>query len=148
MSSYNKVTLMGNVGSDPEIINAKNKIAKISIATTETYKNKDGQRVDNVDWHHCICFGGISTIVEKYVKKGNLVMIEGMLRNEKWDDKETGDKRYRTVVKFDNIILLNRSGRSQNSRGNESAEEVEDLPESDLTGEELPLENKKGDLPF
>ncbi len=103
----NKVQLIGNLGNDPEIINLDSgkKIAKFSIATNETYKNKEGERVTDTQWHNVVCFGKTAEIIETYVTKGKEVAIEGKLSHRSYDDKE-GNKRYTTEVVCNELLML------------------------------------------
>ena len=103
----NKVQLIGNLGNDPEIItmDSGKKLAKFSIATNETYKNAQGERVTDTQWHNVIAWGKTADIIESYVTKGKEVAIEGKLTNRSWEDKE-GVKRYTTEVVCNELLLL------------------------------------------
>ena len=92
--SLNKVILIGNLGSDPEIreMGDGTKMAKFSIATTERYKNRDGERVANTELHNIVLLRGTAEIAEKYLKKGDSVCIEGKLKTRSWED-ENGVKK-------------------------------------------------------
>ncbi len=95
----NKVQLIGNLGKDPEIVNLESGkvLAKFSIATNESYKNAEGEKVTDTQWHNIVAWGKTAQIVEKYVTKGKEVAIEGKLTTRSWEDKE-GMKRYITEV--------------------------------------------------
>ena len=103
----NKVQLIGNVGNEPEITNLDSgkTIAKFSIATNEFYKNSDGEKQQNTQWHNIVAWGKIAGIVEKYVGKGKEVAIEGKLTSRSYEDKD-GVKRYITEVVANEILLL------------------------------------------
>ena len=103
----NKVQLIGNLGNDPEIItmDSGKKLAKFSIATNESYKNTQGERVTDTQWHNVIAWGKTADIIESYVTKGKEVAIEGKLTNRSWEDKE-GNKRYTTEVVCNELLLL------------------------------------------
>ena len=105
--SLNKVILIGNLGSDPEIreMGDGTKMAKFSIATTERYNNKQGERVTNTEWHNIVLWRGIAEVAEKYLKKGDSVCIEGKLKTRSWED-ESGIKKYATDVQGDNMTML------------------------------------------
>lgn len=108
MSSLNnKVQLIGNLGADPEIINLTDgkKIAKFSIATTDRYKNKQGEQVSDTQWHSVVAWNKTAEIIEKYITKGNQVGIEGKLTTRKWEDKE-GNNRYTTEVICTELLML------------------------------------------
>jgi len=103
----NKVQLIGNLGNDPEIVTLESgkKLAKFSIATNETYKNKEGERVTDTQWHNVVCFGKTADIIENYVTKGKEVAIEGKLTTRSWDDKD-GNKRYTTEIVCNELLML------------------------------------------
>ena len=143
MAGVNKVILVGNLGADPETrtIESGAKVANFSIATSERYKDKNGNQVDRTEWHNIVLWRGLAEIAEKYLKKGSQVYIEGKLRTRSWDD-QNGNKRYTTEVLGDNMTLLGRpdggasSGSSstpapaQNqtaeSKGNSSLDDIDD----------------------
>ena len=103
----NKVQLIGNLGNDPEIITLESgkKLAKFSIATNENYKNGQGEKVTDTQWHNIVAWGKTADIVEKYVTKGKEVAIEGKLTSRSYDTKE-GEKRYITEVVCNELLLL------------------------------------------
>ncbi len=103
----NKVQLIGNLGNDPEIINLESgkTLAKFSIATNESYKNAQGEKVTDTQWHNIVAWGKTAEIVEKYVGKGKEVAIEGKLTTRSWEDKE-GMKRYITEVVCSELLML------------------------------------------
>ena len=107
----NKVQLIGNVGNEPEITNLESgkKVAKFSIATNESYKDSNGEKVTNTQWHNIVAWGKIAEIVEKYVGKGQEVALEGKLTSRSYETKE-GEKRYVTEVVVDEILLLGIKG--------------------------------------
>lgn len=108
MNIRNKVTLIGNLGSAPEIktFEGNKKMARVAIATNETYKTKDGERKTDTSWHTLVAWGPLVSILEKYTQKGSKVAIEGKLINNSYFDKE-GIKRYSTEVQLNNLVLLN-----------------------------------------
>lgn len=103
----NKVQLIGNLGMEPEIRTTPNgnKLARLSIATNETYKNAKGERVTDTQWHNVVAWGKTAEIVEQLLHKGTEVMIEGKLVNRNYTDK-TGIKRYVTEVEAQNLLVL------------------------------------------
>jgi len=103
----NKVQLIGNLGQDPEIVNMDNgnKLAKFSIATTESYKNTQGERVDDTQWHNVVAWGKTAEIVENYLVKGKQVAVEGKLTHRSYETKE-GEKRYITEVRCNELLML------------------------------------------
>ncbi|MDQ3046363.1 MAG: single-stranded DNA-binding protein [Bacteroidota bacterium] len=103
----NKVQLIGNLGMNPEVktLDGGKKLAKMSIATNETYKNSKGERVTETQWHNLIAWGKTADIVEKFLKKGSEVAVEGKLINRNYTDKE-GVKRYITEVEVNELLML------------------------------------------
>ena len=106
-SLKNKVQLIGHLGNDPEIITLENgsKLAKFSIATNETYKNAEGEKVTDTQWHNIVAWGKIAEIAENYLAKGKEVMIEGKLMSRSYETKE-GEKRYITEIKCNELLML------------------------------------------
>jgi single-strand DNA-binding protein len=105
----NKVQLIGNLGNAPEIktLDGGNKLARLSLATNETYKNSKGEKVTETQWHNVIAWGKTAEIVEKYFTKGIEVMVEGKLINRNYTDKE-GVKRYITEVQATELLILSK----------------------------------------
>ena len=105
----NKVQLIGNLGTTPEIITLDDgkRIAKFSLATNETYKDSSGQKVTDSQWHNIIAWNNIASIVEQFLQKGSEVIIEGRLRSRAFDDKE-GNKRYFTEIVCNELLMLGR----------------------------------------
>ena len=108
--SLNKVMLIGNVGIDPEVRyleNSQNKVARMRLATTERYTDRSGEPRENTEWHTITCWRRQADLVEKYVKKGSQIYVEGRLQTREWTDN-SGAKRTSTEVVADNIQLLGR----------------------------------------
>ncbi|MBI2795053.1 MAG: single-stranded DNA-binding protein [Ignavibacteria bacterium] len=105
--SLNKVMLIGNVGKEPEVNFTPSgvKVAQFRMATTETWKDRDGALQEHTDWHTIIAWRGLADVVEKLVRRGSRVYIEGKIQSRSFDDKE-GHKRYVTEVVADNILML------------------------------------------
>ena len=103
----NKVQLIGNVGNDPEIktLDGGKKVANLTIATNESYKNEKGEKVEQTEWHKVVAWGKTAEIIEKYVTKGKEVALEGKLTHRSYDDKN-GEKRYFTEVVVSELLLL------------------------------------------
>jgi single-strand DNA-binding protein len=139
MAGINKVILVGNLGKDPEVRTLENgaKVANFTLATSESYKNREGQRVTQTEWHNIVLWRGLAEIAEKYLRKGNQVYIEGKIKTRSWDDKD-GVKRYTTEILGDNLTML---GSRRDSEENAAAPSENDAPDSDA-GEE------NDDLPF
>ncbi|MBV9072786.1 MAG: single-stranded DNA-binding protein [Acidobacteria bacterium] len=111
--SVNKVILVGNLGKDPELkfTPQGTPVAKFTVATNEGYKDKSGQWQERTEWHNVIAWQRTAEIVGEYLKKGSKVYIEGRLQTSSWDDKETGQKRYKTEIVANDLVLL--SGRGE-----------------------------------
>ncbi len=116
--SVNKVILIGNLGKDPEVKYTPNgtPVAKFSLATNERYKDKDGNWQDRTEWHNIVAWQRTAEIVGEYVKKGSKVYIEGRLRTDSWDDKNTGEKKYRTEIVVNDLVLLSGRGEGDGER--------------------------------
>ncbi|MGP1621449.1 MAG: single-stranded DNA-binding protein [Candidatus Cryptobacteroides sp.] len=118
--SLNKVMLIGNVGKEPEIryieTGSGSKVASFTIATTERYRDKNGETKENTEWHNVVMWRSGADIVEKYVHKGTQIYIEGKLRSRSWTD-QSGNKRYTTEVLADSIQLLGRKSDNNSQSG-------------------------------
>jgi single-strand DNA-binding protein len=103
----NRVQLIGNVGNDPEIKNLEGgkKLANLTIATNDSYKNDKGEKVEQTEWHRVVAWGKTAEIIEKYVTKGNQVAIEGKLSHRSYEDKN-GEKRYVTEIVVSDLLML------------------------------------------
>ncbi len=106
----NKVQLIGNVGNDPEIKNLDGgkKVANLTLATNDSYKNDKGEKVEQTEWHKVVAWGRTAEIIEKYVSKGKEIAIEGKLTHRSYDDKN-GEKRFITEVVANEILLLGKA---------------------------------------
>jgi len=139
----NKVILIGNVGKDPEVryLEGNVAVARFPLATSETYRNKEGEKVTQTEWHNIVLWRGLAKVAEDYVKKGQALFIEGKIRTRSFDDK-TGNKRYITEIVGDNMQML---GRRSETGTSQSPEE----PEKDKTTENLDNGPAvEDDLPF
>ncbi len=149
--SVNKAILVGNVGKDPEVRYLESGVAvcNFPLATSETYKNRNGETVTNTEWHNIVLWRGLAEVAEKYIKKGKQLYIEGRIRTRSWDDND-GNKKYITEIVGDNMQML---GRKQDDEGHES-QNSQPRPsgnESQTGGtfDETPNnENETDDLPF
>ena len=117
--SLNKAMLIGNVGKDPEVryldgSNGQAKVATFTVATTERYRDRNGETRENTEWHNIVAWRNTADVVEKFVKKGTQVYIEGRIRTRSWDD-QTGNKRYTTEIMADTLQLLGK--RTDNPAG-------------------------------
>ena len=110
--SVNKVILVGHLGKDPEVkyTPSGTPVAKFSLATNERFKDKEGNWQDRTEWHNITAWQRTAEIAGEYLKKGSQVYIEGRLRTDSWDDKETGQKKYRTEIVVNDLVLLGGRG--------------------------------------
>lgn len=110
--SVNKVILVGRLGKDPEVrsIPSGTTLARFSIATDEKFTDKSGEKQERTEWHNIVAWAKLAEICGQYLKKGKLVYIEGSLRTDSWEDKETGVKKYRTEIVAQNMQMLDRRG--------------------------------------
>ena len=145
VGSVNKVILLGNLGRDPEIRSMQSgaKMASFSIATSKRWKDRNTQeQKEKTSWHNIVVFGdGLVDIVEKYVKKGSKIYIEGEIQTRKWQDKD-GNDRYTTEVLGNQLTMLGSRGSSDNSNQMESSSDTP-FPEDDsgegLTDDDIPF---------
>jgi len=143
--SVNKVILVGNVGADPEVryIESNTPVCNLRIATSESYKNRSGEKVTTTEWHTVVLWRGLAEIAEKYVKKGMQLYIEGKIRTRSWDDKD-GNKRYATEIIADVLQLLGKREGAEPPRQDEGPQtdkqnEKPGIPESDQEPDDLPF---------
>jgi single-strand DNA-binding protein len=111
VGSVNKVILIGNLGKDPEVRYAQSgkAVTTFTLATNESWNNKDGQREERTEWHRVVVFGKLAEICGQYLQKGKQVYIEGRLQTRSWEDRE-GNKRYTTEVVASNMVMLSKAG--------------------------------------
>ena len=130
--TVNKVLLLGNVGKDPEIAstNGGTLVAKLSLATSERFKDKQGEWQDRTEWHNLVAYARGAEILRDYVRKGSKLYVEGRLTTRSWDDRESGKKMYRTEIVVGDISLI--SSRDGSDTGKSRAEEQ--TPQNPETG--------------
>lgn len=147
--SVNKVILIGNLGKDPEVRHLENGavVANFSIATSESYTDKSsGERKEVTDWHDIVVWRGLAEVVEKYVKKGYKVYVEGKLKKRSWQDKE-GNTRYTTEIIADELSILSRPEGSEKTGEQKPVYSSEGTPNTPNKIDEL-LSGDTDDLPF
>ncbi|CAB4127873.1 Ssb Single-stranded DNA-binding protein [uncultured Caudovirales phage] len=134
MASVNKVIVMGNLGKDPEVRHMPNgdAVCNFSVATTESWKDKDGTKKDKTEWHNIVIYRKLAEIAGEYLKKGRPVYLEGRLQTRKWQDKE-GKERYTTEIIADQMQML--GGRE------ETAPKVAEQPKASF-------DDMESDIPF
>jgi len=155
MGSVNRVILVGNLGRDAELRYTPGgaAVATVSLATTEVYKDKEGQRKEQTEWHRVIIWGKQAETLNEYLTKGKQIYVEGRLQTRKWEEKtdNPGDKpvtRYSTEVKADRIVLLGgggggggqqRSGGARYERDHSEGQSQEAAPTPDVTDDDIPF---------
>lgn len=141
--------LVGNLGADPETrtIESGAKVANFSIATSERYKDKNGNQVDKTEWHNIVMWRGLADIAERYLKKGSQVFIEGKLRTRSWDD-QNGNKRYTTEVLADNMTLLGRPEGGGSQGGGAQASAAPAPAKNQVNEPSASMDDVDDDLPF
>ncbi|MBI5233428.1 MAG: single-stranded DNA-binding protein [Deltaproteobacteria bacterium] len=138
MAGVNKVILVGNLGSDPEIRYAPTgvAIANFRIATTETFTNKDGQKQSKTEWHRVVVFRKLAEICGEYLSKGKQVYIEGKIQTRQWQDRD-GNKRYTTEIVANTMQMLGPASDKQ-----------KDMPSAPAAVDEPPPIDETEDVPF
>jgi len=145
MRGVNKVILIGHLGKDPEVRHLDNNtaVANFTLATTESYTNREGQRVENTEWHNIVMWRKLAQIAERFLKKGSFVYVEGKLTTRSWEDKE-GNKRYTTEVVANNMQMLDKKS---DDGGGYSAQAAQ-RPASTEPSKGVVLDEPGDDLPF
>ncbi len=156
MAGVNKVILVGNLGRDPEVraLESGAKVASFSIATTESYRDRNtNERVDKTEWHNIVLWRGLAEIAEKYLRKGSQVYIEGKLQTRSYEDKD-GNTRYTTEVVGQNMTMLGGRNESGNSGDSYSAPVQQSQPAAATSSTpatprpDLDVSEETDDLPF
>jgi single-strand DNA-binding protein len=145
----NKVFLLGNVGKDPEIRSTASgmTVANFSLATADRAKDAQGNWVDKPEWHNLVCFDKLAETAKNYVKKGSSLFVEGKITNRSWDDKESGQKRYRTeIIVNDFTFVGSKSGgegggsySKSSSTAASAPAAAHDYPEQGITDDDIPF---------
>ena len=141
--SVNKVILVGNVGKDPEVKYAPSGVAlaKFSLATNEKFKNKSGEWQDRIEWHNVLAWQRLAEIVGEYVHQGAKLYIEGKLQTSSWEDRSSGDRKYRTEIVARDIVLLGSretDGEAERN-GAEGESESEQIGAGEITDHDIPF---------
>ena len=139
-SGFNRVILVGNLGRDPEIQVFDNGVKKASftMATSEVFKNKEGEKTTHTEWHKIILWRGLADIAEKYLKKGQSILLEGRIRRREWED-ENKQKRYTYEILGDSMQMLGGGRREENGTP---------PPAPEVKEEQVPAVTQEDDLPF
>ncbi|MBA4301188.1 single-strand DNA-binding protein [Algoriphagus alkaliphilus] len=155
MAGVNKVILVGNLGADPEVkyLEGDKAVAKLRLATTESYKDRNGNRVDQTEWHDLEMWDGQAKIAEQYLKKGSQLYVEGKIKTDSWQD-EQGQNRYRTKIRVLSFTML--GGKPEGMGGGQAptaAPAANPKPAATSGGDsnsnpDLVLDDADDDLPF
>lgn len=139
MASVNKVILIGNLGKDPEVRHLEGgvAVARFPMATSESFKDKSGEKKEVTEWHNIVVWRGLAEVAEKYLKKGNSVYIEGKLKTNKYKDKD-GVEKYSTEIVADNMTMLGGKSDGAQSQGQNKTSEKQSHFASDAD-DELPF---------
>ena len=145
--SVNKVILVGNVGKDPDVRHLEGgvTVARFPLATNETYTDKSGQRVTQTEWHNIVVWRGQAEIAEKYIKSGKLLYVEGRLRTNTYEDKETGAKKYFTEVYCTTFSFLGPSPSDGTTKDERTSDQS---PSNSQKDDESLMPQPEDDLPF
>jgi single-strand DNA-binding protein len=145
MAGVNKVILIGNLGKDPEVrhLEGGTTVANFPLATTETYKDKTGNRQEQTEWHNIVLWRSLADVAEKYLKKGMQIYVEGKLRTRSWEDKE-GHKRYTTEVVAETFTMLGSRKKEEENTNNTNQQQQN----TTTTGSNSPIGSGSDDLPF
>ena len=148
----NKVTLIGNLGNDPEVRYSGNgnAVANVSLATAESWRDKDsGEQQERTEWHRVVFFGRLAEIVSEYLHKGSQIYVEGRLQTNKWQDKE-GNDRYTTQIVANEIQMLGGRGGTSNNKepAPESDDTVDSSPKKSEPIAKSPADDFDEDIPF
>jgi single-strand DNA-binding protein len=144
-ASLNKVILMGNLGKDPETrtLESGTVMCRFSMATTETFKNRSGERTSHTEWHNIVLWRGLAEVADKYLHKGDKVLIEGRIRTRSWEDKESGQMRYSTEILADQMQMMGSNKKAENTEDANLTQE----PNTESFVEESPTTTEEN-LPF
>ncbi len=145
MAGINRVILVGNLGKDPEVKSLESgvKLAKFSLATTETFKDRDGNRTEHTEWHNIVFWRGLADIAEKYLRKGSTIYLEGRIRTRTWKD-EDGKNRYMTEIQGDNMTMLGGRRDNNSQQADNATKAAEPKPEPIAESDT----KQANDLPF
>jgi single-strand DNA-binding protein len=141
--SVNKVILIGNIGQDPDIryTAAGKAVAKLSLATNERYRNRSGEWEERTEWHSVVAWQRLAEIIGEYVGKGSRVYIEGRLQTSSWEDRQSGETKYRTEIVAREIVLLGskHGDNEEHSRNGGGAEPEPAYASSEMDDLEIPF---------
>jgi len=151
MRGVNKVVLIGNLGKEPDLQHLEGNIAvaKFPLATTETYKDKNGTLISQTEWHTVVLWRGLAELAQKYLHKGSLIYLEGRIRTRNWEDKDK-NRRFSTEIIGDNLVMLDKRKEHEHLANGEHTvtPDMTNFPESNFDGTSGGGNVTKDDLPF
>jgi single-strand DNA-binding protein len=142
MSGVNKVILVGRLGADPEVKSVGNgqSVARLSVATSESWTGKDGQKQERTEWHKVVVWGRQAENCGKHLSKGRQVYVEGRLQTRQWEDQQSGGKRYSTEIVASTVQFLGAGGeRSTSQESNNDYQDFGPEPQFDSSNDEIPF---------
>lgn len=144
MKGVNLVILLGRLGADPEVKNLPNgaTVATFNLATSEVWVDKEGQKKERTEWHSIVVWGKLAGVVGKYLKKGAEAHIQGKLSTRSWEDKETGQKRYKTEIVANQVQFVggNKNRQSGESNGGDQSGHFDEQPDFEQpSSDEIPF---------
>jgi single-strand DNA-binding protein len=148
MSSVNKCILIGRLGADPEVkhLEGDNMVTNVNMATSESYKDRNGNKVEQTEWHSLEIWGQQAKIAEQYLKKGSQLYVEGKIKTESWEDKE-GNKRYRTKIRVTSFTMLGSKQEPSNAEPQQSQHNAMAMPQQSNIPD-LAMDMREDELPF
>lgn len=150
MRGVNRVVLIGNLGREPDLQHLEGNIAvaKFPLATTETYKDKNGNLVSQTEWHTIVLWRGLAELAQRYLHKGSLIYLEGRIRTRTWEDKDK-NKRFSTEIIGDNLVMLDkRKEHNESHTGESNTNDNSSFPDMSFDGPTPAPNISKDDLPF
>ncbi len=152
MSSLNKVMLIGRLGQDPEVryTQSNTAVATLSLATSERYKDGNGEQQERTEWHRVVAWGRLAEICQQYLNKGSLIYVEGPLQTRSWEDNQ-GQKRYTTEIKALQMTMLDSRGGGQQNQTSPMTQQnssQQSTPMSSSTPIDSSFDTMDDDLPF
>lgn len=149
MSSLNKAMIIGRLGADPEVryTQSNTAVATLSVATTERYKDRNGEQQESTEWHRVVAWGRLAEICQEYLKKGSLAYFEGPIQTRQWEDKD-GQKKYTTEIKALNMQMLDSRGDTSGASSPAASKNKSNGPIGSNVNIDNNFDDMDDDLPF
>jgi single-strand DNA-binding protein len=147
MAGVNKVILIGNLGQDPEVrhLEGDKVVANLTLATTETYKDRNGNRSENTEWHDLELWDGLAKVAEQYLKKGSQIYVEGRIKTDTWQD-EQGNNRKKVRIRVLSLTMLGSKSSDGSSSGNSMNQASRPAASAPIS--QTSMDQEEDDLPF